>query len=234
MRLELNHIHIWPTVLSTTPAQEKALFALLSADEQERVHRIRLSAPKQRMIASRGILRQILSYYLDSAPHHIEFNYSEHHKPYLAKPEHAHVQFNVTHSHDKALYAFTLTHDVGVDIEKIEANYLEAVAKRYFSIDENRMLTSLPPEARAHAFYRLWSRKEALVKAIGHGLSRPLSAYDVSLNKESETLTIENKQWTLTSLSLYDNYAAALATAQPIQQISYWRLSSDGYTMITS
>ena len=233
MLLEPNHIHIWSTTLSIDPVQEKHLLSLLSPDEQVRIHRIRLSAAKQRAIASRGLLRTILSYYLNVAPELIQLGAGEHNKPYLIQPTHANVKFNLAHSNDEVVYAITLNADIGVDIEKMKTAFNPAIAERYFSPQENTELTELSLNEQSHAFYRIWARKEAMVKAIGSGLSLPLSSFTVAANNIAETIELQAKTWFLQPLSILPDYASAVACQQIIKCISYWRPTTDGYTMIT-
>ena len=82
------------------------------------------------------------------------------------------LRFNLSHSQDLAMYAFTLERDVGVDIEMIRAEVAnERVAENFFSRREVETLRALPREHQAEAFFNCWTRKEAYVKARGQGLS---------------------------------------------------------------
>lgn len=233
MLLEPNHIHIWSTSLSIDPVQEKHLLSLLSPDEQERIHRIRLSSSKQRAIASRGLLRIFLGYYLNVAPEFIQIGLGDHNKPYLIAPTHPAIKFNLSHSNDEVVYAFTLNADIGVDIEKRKTEFNQAIAERYFSEHENAELAKLPLNEQHHAFYRLWARKEAIVKALGSGLTQPLSSFTVAAHDINETVECQAKTWSLAPLSILPDYASAVASEQIIKCISYWRPTKDGYTMIT-
>ncbi len=233
MLLEPNHIHIWSTTLSIDPVQEKHFLSLLSPDEEVRIHRIRLLPSKQRAIASRGFLRVILSYYLNVAPEFIQLGVGEHNKPYLIAPKHPNIKFNLTHSNDEVVYAITLDAEIGVDIEKIKNEFNAAIASRYFSVAENAELAKLALYEQNQAFYQLWARKEAIVKAIGSGLSLPLTSFTVAAKDVAESIELKEKTWSLQPLSILPNYASAVASAQIIKCISYWRPTSDGYTMIT-
>ncbi len=220
MQLQPTDIHLWSTDLTRVVDETKLAF--LSPEEHDRANRFHFPLHRHRFIAARITLRYLLSLYLDSPPDKIVFSYSEYKKPYLAT--HPHLFFNIAHSHDIALYAFTLNHTIGVDIEKIREHYEEAIAKRYFSPYEYQSLMQLPKEAKAMAFYRLWSRKEALTKAIGKGLHIPLSNFSVSINENVETINLENDTWTLVSLPLYSDYQSAIASNQSIKNISYWHI----------
>jgi 4'-phosphopantetheinyl transferase len=221
MKLEHNEIHIWSADLGITTAQEEALLALLSPDEHERAERFKYLQHRMRFIAARGSLRQILSNYLDLPPKEIIFAYGEHHKPYLtASP----IQFNLAHSGDMAVYAITLNHPIGIDIEKIQNNYNPDIAKRFFNPQEYAALLALPEHKRILGFYCLWARKEAIIKATGRGISMGLATFNVSVNDVSETVIVQNEAWSLLPLSIHPDYASAVATNQTIKTISNYRV----------
>lgn len=221
MHIERNEIHVWSADLVLTAEQEKNKFALLSADERERALRFHFPIHRQRFIAARSALRQILSLYLHVAAEDILFAYGEHKKPYLQIPGST-LQFNLAHSFDRAVYAFTLNHAIGVDIEKMEDDDKQDIATRFFSPEENEELMRLSKHDKIAGFYRIWSRKEALIKAVGKGLSIPLSSFSVSASDASQTVILENESWTLLSLPIHPDYQSALASNQQINKIHYW------------
>jgi len=128
----------------------------------------------------------------------------------------------MAHSNDRALYAITLNHAVGIDIEKMRKKYNPAIVKRYFSPTENQAFNVLPEQEKIAAFYRIWARKEALIKANGRGLHLPLNTFSVAIDSRIETILLEQQAWTLLSLNVASDYQAALASNQIIKQISYW------------
>ena len=107
--------------------------------------------------------------------------------------------------------------EVGIDIEAIRplANAL-AIAERYFSPAERTVLHGLTPSARLTAFFECWTRKEAFLKALGDGLTRPLDGFDVSMGSGGrEPLEIRAEgvvlpSWSLHDLSHLPQYAAAV------------------------
>lgn len=217
MQIEPQEIHIWSADLETSPFQEND--DLLSADERERANRFHFPLHRQRFVAAHNLLRMIISYYTNTAPTAIEFSYEDKKKPYI---NHSPLKFNLSHSDHMAVFAFTLNHDVGVDIEKIQAEYREGIAERYFSPAENHALNELPKDQRVEVFYRIWSRKEAMIKAIGKGFSLGLSSFSVSINDDFEKIIIDNKSWSLLPLKLDSAYQSAVATNQSVKRISYW------------
>ncbi|HEY9646598.1 MAG TPA: 4'-phosphopantetheinyl transferase, partial [Chroococcidiopsis sp.] len=123
-----DRVHVWMACLERSPADQTMLYGLLSADEQERAARFYFELDRQRFIASRGLLRQILGRYLDCDPQAIAFSYAERGKPLLmgdfggdpsGDKAPCAVQFNLSHSGAIALYAIGQDRRIGIDIEQI-------------------------------------------------------------------------------------------------------------------
>lgn len=231
MQLEPKEIHVWSTDLAIGRAQEEANASLLSPAEMARANRFLFPIHKRRFIASHAALREIIGLYLNLPPDKIVYQYGDHGKPSLSDANFLPLQFNVTHSDELAVFAFTLNHPIGIDIEKIQETYNEAVAKRYFTREENAALMHLPAQARVQGFYRLWARKEAIIKAIGKGLAIPLSSFSVSGSSTPVNISLEHETWTLIDLSIHADYQSALATTQQVEKISYWNFLDRKYTL---
>lgn len=223
--IKTQSVHLWRVVLSDFIAEKNTLLSLLTADEVARAQRFRFDIHRTRFTIARGFLRKILSFYTQIPANEIQFSYAEHGKPRLQSNPH-HLQFNVSHSHDIAIYAFTLIHEIGIDIEKIEDQFEDAVAKRFFSEQEYHDLHLLPEPERIAAFYRIWAHKEALIKALGKGLYVPLADFSISLQKEQQTieLTLEKEKtiWYLQHFTANPQYQSAFAINHPIDQIQYF------------
>jgi 4'-phosphopantetheinyl transferase len=221
-----NHeIQLWQVSLLVTPAEEQRYALLLSADETKRAQRFHFARHARRYTVARAVLRMILSRYLNIAPNLIEFSYSEHGKPAVAATA---LQFNVSHSDEMAVYAFTRVADIGVDIEKVEPHFKDDLAQRFFSPGEYDALAALTGDAQVHAFYRVWSRKEALLKALGMGLHLPLASFSVSL-AEQELLKFHSETpWHIQSFIVGPDYEAAFATSQTVAKISRWEYQHSG------
>src|SRR3990167_3684017 len=222
-----HEIHIWVVNLSITSEEEKQQATILSSDEIQRAKQFRFSVHKRRFIAARSRLRNTLAHYLKLAPDDLVFAYTEFKKPYLSNIYNSAIQFNLAHSHDIAVLAITLEHAIGVDIEKIQQNYSLAVAERYFSPSEYTSLCQLPQHDQTEAFFRLWTRKEAVIKAVGKGLSIPLSSFTVSSQNQPEVIEIENQSLTLQSLDIHPEYQSALASNQPIKEVKIFWIGYD-------
>jgi 4'-phosphopantetheinyl transferase len=183
---------------------------------------------RDQFVAGRGIQRDILARYLGVKPEAIRFRYSPTGKPTLDAPaDSLGIRFNVSNSGGLALYALTLAHEVGVDLEAIRPlSDSLGIAQRFFSPWESDTLRALPSAVRNLAFFRCWTRKEAYVKAVGQGLSMPLDQFDVAFRpgEPARLLRIRGdavgaERWTLFELNPGEVYVGSLAV-----EGSAWRL----------
>ena len=167
-------------VVESLDVDEAPLRALLSPDEQERAARFVFREDRRRYIVARARLRQLLGERLRVSPEKIELQYGAAGKPALAA-SHGELRFNLSHCEDVAVYAFADAAEVGVDVEAVRRlDDADEIAMRVFSPRERAAYLRLPEGERAWGFFRCWTRKEALVKALGSGLSQPLEDLDVS------------------------------------------------------
>jgi 4'-phosphopantetheinyl transferase len=196
---------------------------LLSQAELERSARFRFEEDRQRYVYGRGLLRELAGSYLGAQPKHLEFSYTANGKPQLTSASKDQgLSFNLSHSGARLLLAFAWNREVGVDVELVRRDVETVqIAQRYFSQAEQRELVALESAEQIPAFFRCWTRKEAYVKAVGGGLSLPLSQFDVALlpDEPAELLATrpdpaEAARWVLWNLDLGPDYAAALAVSQ--------------------
>lgn len=223
MQIEPNDIHIWSTCLACLPDEEAAQFKLLSPDEKTRATRFHFPQHRRRFTLARATLRKILSQYTGTNPEQIEFAYNQQQKPRL--PHHT-ISFNLSHSEDMAIFAFTHKQDIGVDIEKMTPHFNLEIAKRYFTPQENAYLQQASIAEQSKIFYTLWAKKEALIKATGKGLQIPLDSFSVSPSFEMELIPLEQQTWSLFFLNIDPAFAAAVATNQKVHNISQWVYNS--------
>jgi len=146
------------------------------------------------------VVRDILATELGDAP---RIAIGAHGKPYLVDGK---LDWNLAHSGDLALLAISRTGPVGIDLEQHRVlRDPGAIAARYFTDREARAIA-----ADASAFFRIWVRKEAVVKAAGTGLIVTLDQLDVL---DDVVLTNEPvDSWCLHDVELEPGYSAALAT----------------------
>jgi len=202
--------------------------SLLSKDENQRASRFKFKKDKDCYIITRGILRLLLASYLKIEVKEISFKYTSYDKPLLAFE--SELKFNVSHSGNRAVFAFFKGTEIGVDIEKIKTDFdVLELAQNFFSKTEIASLEKQPKSELARAFFRCWTRKESFIKAEGSGLSFPLDKFTVSLNHdleadllETEWNPLEKDQWQLFSFVPFIDYIGAVAVPCSIAKINYF------------
>jgi 4'-phosphopantetheinyl transferase len=232
-------VHVWRIDLKQTESNTRSLARLLNEDETSRAGRFYFPKHRDRFIVARGVLRLILGRYLEADPAQLRFSYSPYGKPSLrGKYSASELQFNLAHSHEAAVYAFTLRRQIGIDIEYMRADTSgDEIAERFFAATEVAALLALPPEQRTAAFFNCWTRKEAYIKARGEGLSFPLGDFAVSLapGEPAALLSVvgapqETSRWSLRELTPGVGYVAAIAVEGHQWRLKHW----EGKTLITT
>lgn len=174
-------VHLWRAALDVAPAELAQLSGHLSAAERERAAALRDPQSRDRFTAGRGLLRRLLGAYLDTEPRALVLDSGLRGKPFLGPPFDASgVRFNLSHSGPLLVVAVARHRELGVDVEVLPRSAdPPTVGTRVFSAAEQAYLRAAPEAGRAVAFVECWTRKEALIKAGGTGLSVSLSAIDV-------------------------------------------------------
>ena len=224
-RVAQDEVHVWRAILDQDVLDKDTstlhdMEQILSTEERDRARKFYFEEDRTHYIKARGLLRVILSRYLDTNPNQLRFRYNPYGKPSLADPfGQEGLNFNVSHSGGMALYAVAHGRRVGIDLERIREDIsYELLAKRFFSPLENDVLDSLPSEAKNKAFFDCWTRKEAYIKARGEGLTIPLEQFDVSLEPDEPVRLLNNSvypddvsRWSLQEITPAQGYAAAIA-----------------------
>lgn len=220
-------IHIWRVNLTRPFVEYEYLRSLLSPSEQTRLAKFHFSRDQQRFGIARASLRRILALYLQADPHSLALDATQFGKPYLSKPEHAWLSFNISHSGDLALIGLTHERAIGIDLEEISRTIQPMqIATQFFSPSELAALKKYRGEEQRQAFFRCWTRKEAYSKAIGKGLQIPLNQFSVSLDNEP-VVQLEHHEpqpqpWSIYGLEPQQGYIGAIAVAGQIGNILYW------------
>ncbi len=169
-------IHIWEGSLDVADSVARAARALLSDRERARADRLVHARHRRRYTVSQAHLRRVLGQWTDTAPQDIRFRFGKHGKPFLAGGP----AFNQSHSGERIMIAVAREGRLGVDIEQTRpVKRLLALADKQFAPDEAARLHAAPERERLALFFRLWTRKEAFVKALGFGLRHPLRSFSV-------------------------------------------------------
>jgi 4'-phosphopantetheinyl transferase len=224
--LTANDVHVWCVSLE----QSRSDYApLLSTDELTRAERFHFESDRCKFTVGRGLLRVILDRYLGIESKNLEFAYSDLGKPTLK--DFPNLKFNVTHSGELALMAFTLDREIGVDLEQIHPiDNVQQLAEQFFSVLERDQLRASSSD-RLETFFSGWTRKEAWLKARGDGLTYPLDQFSVSLGPDlpARLLKVDKEpdkvaHWSLQSLSPAPGYIGALAVEGHGWRLLQWQM----------
>ena len=179
-------VHLWLLATGSLPPGERAaLCALLSPEERRRCGRFRLAADRERHALARGLARRLLGRYCEADPRELCFRYGPWGKPELSGRRA--VSFNLSHAGSHVLAGFAAPGDsLGVDIEPLRPLKDLDGLLACLHCRERLGLARLDGPARTTAFLRLWTCKEAVVKALGQGLSRPLDSFAFDLSPRGE------------------------------------------------
>ena len=220
--------HIWRADLELDECFESSFLKLLSPDEKSRAHKFRFAKDRRNFIIARGILRSLIGKYLEINPAEISFQYSEFGKPSIANNNS--LRFNISHSQNIALFAFTKKFNIGVDVEFVNPN-IEAkdIANNFFSPNEIKKLLLLPEQQQTLGFFNCWTRKEAFIKAVGEGLSFPLHKFEVSLEPDKPAKLLATdwdpkavSNWSIFSMSPGANFVGSLAIEGLVEKVKFW------------
>lgn len=181
-------IDLWLFGLHLQPGAER--LACLDVAECERARRFRRERDRRRYLVAHCELREHLSRHTGLAAGAIRLIEGPFGKPRLAGALGCH--FNLSHSEDWALLGISQATEIGVDIEVLRpVDDMPGLARAHFTDAEFQQVMALAPAFRDEAFLRVWTRKEACLKAIGTGLSIEPASFAVGLGRGPEQLTIE-------------------------------------------
>jgi 4'-phosphopantetheinyl transferase len=176
-------------------------------------------------------------------PDELKFYYGPYGKPGLEKKTNPEmIQFNISHSHGLALCAVAHKREVGVDLEYIHEDHsFGSIAEHFFSKQEAVALNSCPEHLRLKLFFKLWTRKEALMKADGMGLALDLNQYKVLMRQNEMRISRKPGNelqcidiWSLRDLDAGPGYSAALAVEGQAgnSRCWQWKDSSPGFRAV--
>lgn len=226
--LAVGEVHIWRLPLNADKKELKQLAQLLTPEERQRAELSYFEHSYRERVMSRSTLRSLLGRYLQQDPKEIALSTTTLEKPFLAHVKDFH--FNVSHAGGYVLLAFTRIAAIGVDLELINPKIkITGLVNRFFSRLEVPVILGEDPASQAPAFFRAWTRKEALIKATGNGLSTPLDQFGVSieLDKAVEVLHTdwapeEVGSWNLRSFTVTDSLPGAVALKGRIEEVGFY------------
>ena len=137
-----------------------------------------------------------------------DLQYSENGKPFLE-----HVSFNISHTEDMVVCAFSTTGEIGIDIERVKEVNLADFEPWFTNTEWTVINTSSSPIQK---FYWYWTRKESIIKALGISLSE---LHRIEIENTKDHFTESGKKWFLKDLDIGTGFCAALCTDFKISEI---------------
>lgn len=216
-------VHVWAVPLDRVSVAESSLAGVLSAAELARADGFLVDRPRRVFTATRFALRSILGRYLGVAPGDVPLVVGPRGKPQLANGD---LRFNAAHSGDLAVIVVTRGCEVGVDVEQVRPVERAAeLAVRFFHRQEQAAVLAVDTAESSRALLSIWTRKEAVLKAVGSGIVHPLSTFDTTAANDDGRIDLPAHPpqsampcW-LHSIEVIQGYAAAIASLAPRQPL---------------
>ena len=211
------HLEILCCDLDRISIPDDEIDATLSVEELRRAERFRFPELSMRYRTGRYMLRRVLANKTGCSARDIDFVVGEKGKPRMPNGP----AFNLSDSRSVVLIGLAAGGNLGVDVEHVVASRdLDGISHRYFSEEERSELERLPDAARTRGFYRVWTRKEALMKGLGLGLALPLNSFAVSAAEDSGNSLLRGNgifgpaSWYVQSIVVGQDCEAAFAWSQ--------------------
>lgn len=217
-------IRVWTVALDAFSVLTADRLAWLDEAERDRAARFYTAALADRWRVAHIALRSILADVVGTHPAAIRMTRDARGKPQLL--DHRHLWFNLSHSADLALVAVSETGEVGVDVEQVRpVPEMRGVAESHFAVEEQAALWGTSDSERLATFYRIWTRKEAYVKATGVGIGPALARFAVTAAPSDARLlyahdTPDLAAWTLRIVPVPAEYFGVLCHAGAAQPIA--------------
>jgi len=175
----IKDVHIWKADLAQAAGDLAYYKTVISPEESKHACNLCIEERKNRYIITHGILNVIAGIYLSVKPEEVVIRYNPNGTPFIDGITKS-LFFNISSSKELALYSFSSRWKSGIDIEhQSGVKDIFRFSRRYFTLKENELLLKAKPQELSVLFYRIWTRKEACLKAPGWGLTKPLNYLDV-------------------------------------------------------
>jgi len=205
---------VWRVRLDAWEALTAERLGWLDAAERARAARFHASSLADRWRVAHIALRGVLADMVGMEPAALRFADDAQGKPALHPP--SRLRFNLSHAADVALIAVHEGGEVGVDVEQIRpVSEMGGIAASHFSREEQAALWAASAEARLETFYRIWTRKEAFVKATGVGIGPALARFAVTADRARPRLLYALDTPDASSWNMYDVTVAAPYVSEP-------------------
>jgi 4'-phosphopantetheinyl transferase len=192
--------------------------ALMTLEEYARYRSFHFERDRRMFVATRALVRTVLSRYAAVAPGEWQFVAGQHGKPRVAHPNITpSIYFNLANTQGLVVCAISVAHEsIGVDVEGINRKIeILDLAERYFSPSEVHALRALPASEQLRRFFALWTLKESYIKARGVGLTQPLDQFSILLDQEEIVVAFDERmpddatRWRFALLDFPPHYMVA-------------------------
>lgn len=202
-------VSIWALSLDLDGAALVEASRLLTPAEQRRADRGTPIVRRRRM-ALRAALRVVVGQTVGCRPADVRLAETAAGRPHLAVPWGG-VDISCATAGDFGLVAVARNIRIGIDVETVRAWKADVAAEGWLSPSEVELVRELSPDGRAEGATRAWTRKEAVLKAVGCGLALPPALIDVSAGDRSQV-----GEWIMEQVRVPVGLVATLACSAPI------------------
>lgn len=211
-----NEVPVWNVNLAAMKPRLADLARLLSCDEQARANRFRFATDAMRFVLAHGALREILALYAQVPATQLRFKRNPFGKPFLTRDAELDLKFNLSYRGERALVAVSRGREIGIDIERFNLPLnIRAMFEFVCSAAEKRALQDLPDEEQTRAFLRLWTRKEAVLKAISRGFSFDARQIEIGFEPKNGVAEVfcdgAKSCWSWREIACSEDYVASIA-----------------------
>lgn len=225
-------VDIWQGPLPIESAWLATLSQSLSPEEQQRAALYKTPELQNRYRSGRGLVRYVLSHYLQQSPAQIDLYQDEHGKPLLRDRQ---LSFNLSHSQNQIVLAVSNLACIGIDTEVIKPRKnLNALAKQCLGTDEWAIWQHQPDDQQLINFYRLWTIKEAFAKACGRGLAVGLANCVVDMHNFQQFLDLpaayRHSSWHIAYSTSDQHNALAVVTSASIDRCGFYDFQQLDFT----
>ncbi len=217
-QLSKNNIHIWKIDLDKIQLPIDIYLNLLTQEEKNHANKYRIINKRKSYIVTRATLKLLLYYYINNTT----LFKNKYGKLYIKEDK---LYFNISHTKNMSIIAFSKDDEIGIDLENIQCNNnLIDIATKYFTKREKFWIKTLPKNKQLKGFLYCWVRKEAYTKALGLGLNFPFDSFHVipKKNQKIPNNYFQIKKWFLYPLEISTQYLGAICIKNSKIDIQYF------------